>query len=180
VNAIMILAFIPLFQYVIYPAISRVFPLTPLRKIGIGILVTGTSFLISAWIERQLAAGLKPNIAWQMPAYALLTAGEIMVSITALEFAYTQAPKTMKSIIMSLYLLAISAGDGFTYLVHVVIKNPDGTLKLNGSNYYLFFAALAAGAAVVFAFVARTYREKTYLQDSFPEQTPTSEAAPVA
>jgi len=33
-NAIMILAFIPLFQYGIYPAIDKIFRLTPLRKIG--------------------------------------------------------------------------------------------------------------------------------------------------
>jgi POT family proton-dependent oligopeptide transporter len=38
------------------PAISKVFPLTPLRKIGLGI-VTGLSFLVSAWIEAQLAGG---------------------------------------------------------------------------------------------------------------------------
>ena len=92
-NAIMILSFIPLFQYVIYPGISKVFPLTPLRKIGLGLIVTGLSFFISAWIENQLAAGLKPSIGWQIPAYALLSAGEVMVAITGLEFAYTQAPK---------------------------------------------------------------------------------------
>jgi proton-dependent oligopeptide transporter, POT family len=180
VNAIMILAFIPLFQYVIYPAISKVFPLTPLRKMVIGLVVTGTSFLISAWIERQLSAGLKPNIAWQLPAYALLTAGEIMVSITSLEFSYTQAPKAMKSVVMAIYLWSITAGNGFTALVHIFIQNPDGTIKLSGSNYYLFFAALAAGSAVVFAFVAKMYREKTYLQDDLPESMPTSEAIPVA
>ena len=87
VNAIMILAFIPLFQYIIYPTIDRIFPLTPLRKIGLGLIVTGFSFMVSAWIETQIASGLKPNIGWQMPAYALLSAGEVMVSITALEFA---------------------------------------------------------------------------------------------
>ena len=135
VNAIMILAFIPLFQYLIYPAISRVFPLTPLRKIGLGLVVTGSSFLISAWIESQIKAGLRPNIGWQLPAYALLTAGEIMVSITSLEFSYTQAPKTMKSIVMALYLWSITAGNAFTALVHVFIQNRDGTLKLSGSAY---------------------------------------------
>ena len=124
VNAIMILAFIPLFQYLIYPAISRVFPLTPLRKIGLGLVVTGASFLVSAWIETQLRAGLRPNIGWQLPAYALLTAGEIMVSITSLEFSYTQAPKKMKSIIMAVYLWSISAGNAFTALVHLFIQNP--------------------------------------------------------
>ena len=36
-NPILILIFIPLVNYVIYPAIDKVFPLTPLRKIGIGL-----------------------------------------------------------------------------------------------------------------------------------------------
>ncbi|MFI5355793.1 MAG: POT family MFS transporter [Opitutales bacterium] len=168
VNAIMILSFIPLFQYGIYPAIDRVFRLTPLRKIGLGLIVTGCSFLVSAWIETQLAAGLQPSIGWQMPAYALLSAGEVMVSITALEFAYTQAPKHMKSIIMSLYLLAISAGNAFTALVHVFIENPDGTTKLHGAAYYNFFAALSIGCVAVFVFVAKRYQERNYLQDAAP------------
>ncbi|MEO6876791.1 MAG: POT family MFS transporter [Opitutaceae bacterium] len=169
VNAVMILAFIPLFQYLIYPAINRVFPLTPLRKIGLGLVVTGLSFLVSAWIETQLGAGLRPNIGWQMPAYALLSAGEVMVSITSLEFAYTQAPKSMKSIMMSLYLLSVSAGNAFTALVHVFIANPDGTVKLQGAAYYEFFAALSIGCVAVFVFVARAYREKTYIQGDTPQ-----------
>ena len=180
VNAIMILLFIPVFQYVIYPAINKVFTLTPLRKMGLGLVVAGISFLVSAWIERQIAAGLRPSIAWQLPAYALVTAAEIMVSITSLEFSYTQAPKSMKSIIMAVYLWSISLGNIFTALVHVFIQNPDGTLKLTGSSYYLFFAALAAVAGVVLLFFALKYKEKTHLQDDFPEDRPPSEAAPVA
>lgn len=168
VNAVMILSFIPLFQYVIYPAISRMFPLTPLRKIGLGLVVTGGSFLVSAWIETQIAAGLHPSIGWQLPAYALLSAGEVMVSITSLEFAYTQAPKHMKSVVMSLYLLSISAGNAFTALVHWFIANPDGTAKLHGASYYNFFAALSIGCVAVFVVVARRYQEKTYLQGDEP------------
>lgn len=168
VNAIMILAFIPLFQYVIYPAINKVFPLTPLRKIGLGLIAAGLSFLVSAWIESQLAAGHVPNIGWQMPAYALLSAGEIMVSITALEFAYTQSPVHMKSIIMSLYLLAISAGNLFTALVYVFIKNDDGTLKLHGAAYYNFYAFLSIGCVAIYVFVAKRYKEKAYFQCEAP------------
>ena len=91
-----------------------------------------------------------------------------MVSITSLEFAYTQSPKRMKSIIMSLYLLAISAGNLFTALVHHFIANEDGTTKLPGAWFYLFFSGLLLLTTVVFAFVARSYREKTYLQDDAP------------
>ena len=175
VNAIMILAFIPLFQYLIYPAINAVFPLTPLRKIGIGLVVTGFSFMVSAWIETQINSGLTPNIGWQLPAYALLSAGEVMVSITALEFAYTQSPKHMKAIIMSLYLLSVSAGNLFTALVHWFIANPDGSLKLHGAAYYNFYAALSIGCVALFIVVARNYTEKTYLQGDTP--VPLSDAA---
>ncbi|MDI1318928.1 MAG: POT family MFS transporter [bacterium] len=167
-NAIMILAFIPLFQYLIYPAIDKVFPLTPLRKIGLGLIVAGLSFFVSAWIETQITAGLRPNIGWQIPAYALLSAAEVMVSITALEFSYTQAPKHMKSIVMALYLLSVSAGNAFTALVHFFIANPDGTTKLHGASYYNFFAWLSIGCVAVWIFIAKAYQEKTYLQGGGP------------
>jgi len=128
--------------------------------------------MISAWIETQISAGLKPTIGWQIPAYALLSAGEVMVSITALEFAYTQSPKHMKAIIMSLYLLSISAGNAFAALVHFFIANPDGTVKLQGSAYYNFYAALSIGCVVGFVFVARRYVEKDYLQGETRCQSP--------
>ncbi len=165
-NAVFILLLIPVFHYWIYPAISRVFPLSPLRKIGLGLVITATSFVIIAWIESQLTAGLKPNIGWQIPAYILLSAGEVMVSITSLEFAYTQAPKRMKSVIMTLYLLPISAGNLITAFVQNFIQNQDGTSKLPGAWFYLFFVGLCLAAALVFVFIARSYRGKSYLQDS--------------
>ena len=168
INGVLIVAFIPLFQYWVYPAINRVWTLTPLRKIGLGLVTIGLSFFVSAWIETQLAAGTNLSIGWQMPAYALLTAGEVMASITALEFAYTQAPKQMKSIIQSLYLLAISLGNLFAAGVHWIIANPDGSTKLTGAAYYNFYAWFSLGAAVIFVAFALRYREKTYLQEAVP------------
>ena len=49
-------------------------------------------------------------MAWQVPAYLFLSVGEVLVSVTALEFAYTQAPPSMKSVIMSLWYVTIAAG----------------------------------------------------------------------
>jgi len=141
-----------------------VYRLTPLRKIGLGLIVTGLSFFVSAWIETQIAAGLTPSIGWQLPAYALLSAGEIMVSITGLEFAYTQAPPHMKAMIQAVYLLSISAGNAFTALVHVVIANKDGTMKLTGATYYNFFALLSIGCVAVYVFVAKAYKERSFVQ----------------
>jgi len=165
VNPILILIFIPLFSYGIYPAVNRFFPLTPLRKVSIGFFVTAGSFSISAWIETQITAGLKPNIGWQIFAYAVLTAAEVMVSITCLEFSYTQAPKKMKSFIMSLYLLSVAAGNAFTAAVNYFIQNKDGTSKLEGADYYWFFTVSMLVAALGFLIVAKTYRGRTYTQD---------------
>ncbi|MHC4353909.1 MAG: POT-type proton-dependent oligopeptide transporter, partial [Planctomycetota bacterium] len=57
------------------------------------------------------ALGYKPSVGWQFFAYLILTAAEIMISITCLEFSYTQSPKKMKSFIMAVYLLSISLGN---------------------------------------------------------------------
>ena len=164
-NPVMILAFIPLFSYVVYPWINKFFPLTPLRKVSIGFFITAVAFSISAWIEMQITAGGTPNIIWQILAYAVLTSAEIMVSITCLEFSYTQSPKTMKSFIMSLYLLSVAVGNGFTAGVNYFIQNEDGTSKLAGASYYWFFTGLMFVTAVLFIFVAKTYKGKTYIHE---------------
>jgi POT family proton-dependent oligopeptide transporter len=167
-NPILILIYIPLFTYVFYPIINKFFPLTPLRKISIGFFLAALSFVVPAYVETQISAGFKPTIAWQLLAYSLLIASEIFVSITGLEFSYTQAPTKMKSMIMSFFLLSVSAGNFFTYAVNLFIQNPDGSSKLTGANYYLFFAALMFITAIIFIFVAYRYREKTYIQDEQP------------
>jgi POT family proton-dependent oligopeptide transporter len=163
-NPVLILILIPLFSSVVYPAIHSVFVLTPLRKIGIGLFVTVVSFLIPAQLEVALAHGSVPSVGWQILAYLFLTSGEVMVSVTFLEFSYTQAPKTMKSVIMALYLLSISLGNAFTALVNWIIERSNGGTWLKGPVYYLFFAGLMFAAAVSFVLAARRYRPETVLQ----------------
>ncbi|WP_035613038.1 POT family MFS transporter [Haloferula sp. BvORR071] len=124
VNPILILSFIPLFTFVIYPVVGKVFKLTPLRKIGIGFVLMVISFGLTALIQQWIDGGAKPSIGWQFLAYILITASEIMVSIVGLEFAYTQAPKTMKSMIMSLYLLSVALGNFFTAGLNHYIQIP--------------------------------------------------------
>ena len=173
VNPLLILIMIPLFNYVVYPAINRVFPLTPLRKIGIGFFIAAISFCIPALVEGWIVAGETPSISWQLLAFLLITAAEVMVSITGLEFSYTQAPKKMKSMIMALFLLAISAGNLLTALVNDFIINADGSSKMEGPIYFWFFTGLMFVAALLFVGVAAVYQEKTYIQD---EATPSPES----
>jgi POT family proton-dependent oligopeptide transporter len=111
VNGLFILALVPVFTYVIYPAWGKLFKVTPLRKIGIGLFTVASSFVIVGWIEKRIQGGHVVSAWWQIIAYVVLTASEILVSITALEFSYKQAPLRMKSFIMALFLLSTSLGN---------------------------------------------------------------------
>lgn len=165
VNPIFILIMLPLFSYFIYPFVGRFVTLTPLRRIGAGLFVTAGAFFIVAMIQTRLDGGLKPNIIWQVWAFVVLTAGEILVSPTHLEFAYTQSPVKLKSLVMCTYLGAISLGNVFTAVVNFVIQNPDGSVKLQGSSYFMFFVWVMLGTGILFAIVTPFYKGRTYLQD---------------
>jgi proton-dependent oligopeptide transporter, POT family len=162
-NPLLVMLLIPLFSYVIYPAINRVFPLTPLRKIAIGLFVAAVAFAIPTVIQVSIDQGATPSIAWQLPGYVVLTAAEVMVSITCLEFSYTQAPHTMKSFVMAFFMLSISLGNLFTGAVNFMIRNPDGSSALEGADYFLFFTLLMLATAAVFVVVARYYRGQSYI-----------------
>jgi POT family proton-dependent oligopeptide transporter len=164
VNPILIMLYIPIFSYAVYPLLARVVEPTPLRRIWIGFIFTVIAFLVPAWVERQIAAGLRPSIAWHLVAYAILTAGEVLVSITCLEFSYTQAPPRMKSFVMALFLLSVTVGNLFTSAVNYALQGENGA-RLSGAEYYLFFAAVMLVAAMGFLIVVARYRERTYLQD---------------
>src|SRR2546426_7261931 len=137
-NPIFILVMLPLFSYVIYPAIDKVFRLTPLRKIGIGLFVTAFAFLIVGWAQTRIDAGQTPHISWQILAFVVLTAAEVMVSVTHLEFAYTQAPRKMKSLVMCTYLGAVALGNFFTSRVNFFLESHYGGHKLTASYFFFF------------------------------------------
>lgn len=124
VNGLFILIFSPLFSYVVYPFVAKYTKVTPLRKIGAGLFITAFSFVIIAWIERELMTGNTVSVWWQILAYGVLTMGEVLVSITALEFSYKQAPLTIKSFIMSLFLLSTSLGNLGIAAVNNLMQRP--------------------------------------------------------
>jgi proton-dependent oligopeptide transporter, POT family len=165
VNPIFILIMLPLFSYWLYPAVEKVVRLTPLRKIGAGLFVTAASFFLIAMIQTRIDGGARPSIIWQVWAFVILTAGETLVSPTHLEFAYTQGPVKLKSLVMCTYLFAVSLGNVFTAAVNFFIQNPDGSVKLQGTSYFMFFVWVMLGTAVLFAIVTPFYKGRTYLQD---------------
>jgi POT family proton-dependent oligopeptide transporter len=171
-NPLLVLLLIPLFSYVVYPAIDRVWRLTELRKISIGMFVTVLAFAIPTWVQVQIDYGGSPTIAWQLLAYLVLTSAEVMISITCLEFSYTQAPRRMKSFVMAFFMMSISAGNLFTSAVNFFIHNDDGSSRLAGAEYYRFFTLLMLVTACLFVLVARFYKGDIYLQEEMPEAVP--------
>ncbi|HEY2772787.1 MAG TPA: POT family MFS transporter [Candidatus Binatia bacterium] len=165
VNPLLILALVPVFTYAVYPAVSRIVTPTAMGKVAVGLFLTVPAFLIPAWNQSQIAAGATPSIGWQLLAYVIITAAEVLVSVTCLEFSYTQAPRTLKSFVMSLYLLSITAGNLLTTAVNYFIQNPDGSSRISETSYYLLFAAMMTVAACVFAVTSRGYRESLILQE---------------
>jgi proton-dependent oligopeptide transporter, POT family len=177
INPLLILILVPLFSYVIYPAVNLVFPLTLLRKISIGLFLTVVAFGIASMAQNLIDRGQTPSIVWQLGAYVVLTAAEVMVSVTCLEFSYTQAPRALKSFVMAMYLMSIAAGNLLTAFVNELIIRPDKTSRLEGASYYWFFTGMMFVAAVLFVFVARTYRVQTYLQEEQADPTAAQKTA---
>src|SRR5690606_37135302 len=99
-------------------------------KIGLGLFLAVLSFLLPAFVEAQIQAGHTPSVMWHVIAFMVITAAEVMITITCYEFSYTQAPNKMKSFVMSLFLVTIALGNLFTALVNIFIQNDDGSVKL--------------------------------------------------
>jgi len=155
-NAIFILVFVPLFTYGVYPGLERAgIRMTALRKMIAGMVLTVLSFVAAGLLERAIdhsvAAGVAPpSIAWQSIQYLLITLAEILVSITGLEFAYSEAPAGMKSTMMAAWYVVISLGD----LVAGVVLSLN---RFEGEGQYYFFAGLTVVASVLFIPLAIRY-----------------------
>ena len=158
INPIMILIFAPSFTYFIYPRINQYFELTPLKKINIGLFLTVPSFLIIGYLQTQIDLGYNPSIAWQILAYAILTAAEVLISITCLEFSYTQAPNNIKSLIMGFFMLSIAVGNTFTMFINSNVTNIN-----DGAPFFFFFAKIMLLTALLFMFVVKFFKPRTYL-----------------
>ncbi|MBH71391.1 MAG: Di-/tripeptide transporter [Alphaproteobacteria bacterium MarineAlpha6_Bin6] len=164
-NPIMILIFTPLFYKYLYPILNNHINLNYINKISIGFFLTFISFLIITIIQFWIDIGIKVNIGWQILAYAILTSGEIFVSITCLEISYTQAPKKFKSITVSVFLLSIAIGNIYTSLINFYNEKSDGSIILSGASYFLFFTILMLIVTIIFMFFSKKlFKERLYIQ----------------
>ncbi|CAG8957163.1 hypothetical protein HYFRA_00009364 [Hymenoscyphus fraxineus] len=132
-NPIFIIIVIPIMDFGIYPALRKMgVNLSPIKKITSGFILSSAA-MISACVTQYYIYKLSPcgdNInalaktrkdcaapftVWiQVVPYGLIGMSEVMASITKLEYAYTKAPKNMRSTIqaIALFTSAISSALG--------------------------------------------------------------------
>ncbi|GAB2615798.1 POT-type proton-dependent oligopeptide transporter [Novilysobacter erysipheiresistens] len=163
-NPMLVMLLIPFNNLVLYPTLRRMgVEVTTLRRMGAGIAFSALAWVAAGMLQLWMDGGDVVSITWQVLPYALLTMGEVLVSATGLEFAYSQAPPSMKGTIMSFWLLSVSYGNLWVLLTNAAVRNDavTGQIAATGltENAFLmfFFAGFAFLAALAFAAYARHY-----------------------
>ncbi|XP_016996958.2 peptide transporter family 1 isoform X1 [Drosophila takahashii] len=112
------------------------------------------TLLISDGLVGQLVEVTEPNsmnILWLVPQYVVMTLGEVMFSVTGLEFSYAQAPPSMKSVLQACWLLTVAFGN-----VIVVIIAEAALFESQASEFFLF-AGLMFADMLIFMVMAYYY-----------------------
>ncbi len=164
-NPLLVMLLIPFNNIVLFPLLRKMgFEPTALRRMTAGIAFSALAWIAVGWLQLQLDAGDAVSIAWQILPYALLTLGEVLVSATGLEFAYSQAPAAMKGVIMALWSLAVTVGNLWVLIVNKGVKDPGVIAGIESSGIGLmafqmfFFAGFAMLAALAFGLYAKRYK----------------------
>jgi len=120
-------------------------------------ILSALSFVPIALIQGELDSGVNIHVGWQLVAFVIVTFAEVMVSVTGLEFAYSQAPKRMKSVVMSLWLINVTLGD----LLVVGLTR----LEMSRVDFFWLFAGLMGAAALIFGLRAWGYQYRDFSQN---------------
>ncbi|HEY8996149.1 MAG TPA: oligopeptide:H+ symporter [Lacunisphaera sp.] len=171
-NPLLVMLLIPFNNLVLYPALRRVgWEMTALRRMTTGIVFAGLAWVVVGLMQVMLDRGTMLTITWQMVPYVLLTLGEVWVSATGLEFAYSQAPPAMKGALMSFFNLSVTIGNLWVLVANAAVKNSVVTDFIASTGFgvtafqMFFFAAFAFAAALAFGFMARRYRVADYYRE---------------
>jgi POT family proton-dependent oligopeptide transporter len=168
-NPLLVMLLIPFNNIVLYPLLTKLgFKVTALRRMGFGIAFSGLAWVAAGVIQLWIDGGDPVSLAWQIAPYALLTFGEVLVSATGLEFAYSQSPPSMKGVIMSFWMLSVTFGNVWVLLTNAAVRNEAVTAQIAATgmseNAFLmfFFAGFAFVAAAIFGLYAKRYPLQDY------------------
>ncbi|XP_017045944.1 peptide transporter family 1-like [Drosophila ficusphila] len=99
------------------------------------------------------------SILWQLPQIVMMTAAEVMFSVTGLEFSYSQSPPSMKSVLQACWLLAVAIGN------FIVVVIAEFRLTTSQSGEFSLFATLMLVDMLIFMWLTRSYQYKDQAED---------------
>ncbi|XP_054470795.1 solute carrier family 15 member 2 [Anoplopoma fimbria] len=156
-----------------YPDVSCCLPPDRCSNLDLGLLDFGASYTVvlmeeSGIIVAHRMEDVKANnvhVAWQIPQYVLITIGEVMFSITGLEFSYSQAPANMKSVLQAGWLLTVAFGN----VIVLIVAEGAG---LEQWMEFLLFAGLLLAVFFIFSVMAYfyTYVDPDELDQQYREE----------
>ena len=158
INPVLVMLLIPLLTVLVYPLLARRGrDVSPLPRMACGMGLLAAAFVVTGVMQLRLDAGVQLSILWQLLPYALLTVGEVLFSATGLEFAYAQAPASMKSTITSFWLLTSAIGNA---LVVAIAWTNATFIRASGAAEFFFYAGLMAVVTAVFVLLSRRFRRR--------------------
>jgi proton-dependent oligopeptide transporter, POT family len=183
-DPIALLILIPIFDKLVYPALRKAgIRLSPIKKITIGLTLAALSMMAAAIIQHYIyvqspcgnnatdgdcIAELGPpdlSVWIQTPVYILIASAEIFASITSLEYAFTKAPKNMRSFVTGLYWFTYAFSSALGQAFVPLAKDPLFTWL------YTVIAGLSAVAAVSFWILFRKLDKAEDALNALPEST---------
>lgn len=142
IDPIAIIVLIPVFDGFLYPSLRRIgVPFRPITRMTWGYVFGALAMAYAAFLQHWIYtsppcydapltcnASHLPNevhVAAQTPTYLLFAVSEIFVGVTGMEYAYTKAPASLKSFVMSIFLLQSAIGSALGAALAPIAKDPN-------------------------------------------------------
>ncbi|XP_050698015.1 solute carrier family 15 member 2-like [Eriocheir sinensis] len=109
------------------------------------------------------------HMMWLFPQYLLITIGEVLFSVSGMDFAYSQAPAAMKSTLQAANLFAITVGL-WLFAGLTSIASATKSFEHRASHEAFLYAALMGLNTLIFVLLLRWY----YRKDSASSSSPSS------
>ncbi len=155
-NPLLVMLLVPLFTLGIYPRIGRY--ASPLRRMAFGMFLAVSSYLIVVALQMRIEHGAQLSVLWQTLSYLVLTAAEVLISTTGLEFAFREAAPELKSTIMSFWLLTVAVGNLLVSAITKIFSDPGNGEASVSTGRFLMYAGLTFVVAILFSIIAAFYQ----------------------
>eukprot|EP00462_Mataza_sp_D1_P018959 CAMPEP_0175132628 /NCGR_PEP_ID=MMETSP0087-20121206/7173_1 /TAXON_ID=136419 /ORGANISM="Unknown Unknown, Strain D1" /LENGTH=505 /DNA_ID=CAMNT_0016414989 /DNA_START=189 /DNA_END=1706 /DNA_ORIENTATION=- len=188
-DTIIVIVLIPLLDRVAYPLLHRCgYHPTLLQKIGFGFAISVCAMIAAGFVEMgRLSAyqagqlvgpsicvahsppqAVDVSVLWQIPQFTLIGASEVLSSVTAIHFFYSESPDKMKSVVAAFNLFTMALGTWST-AVFISLGNawqPEAPWIADDANkgklhyYFFMLAAFSVVNLLMWIWAASRYTYK--------------------